>query len=147
MCLFVDKKETEKLLKSGKKFVWGYKKVILKSNWDIFNQRITNYYLDSPYYSHEWKPGVNKSNSRSKKTCCRDRLVINHGIHVYLNSKICKPKEYIKVKCYIKDLIGISYHMRYIGNDYTRVIEAAFTKVELSVKEYNRRINLSLIKG
>jgi hypothetical protein len=101
MCLYNDYdkavKFVEKQKKLGKKYIWA---------WKVVNAN--NY---SPLFIHQWKVGENKSNSRYIGLSKQKN--IHHGFHVYLcrdqaRKWINEWEKIIKVKCYIKDLIGIS---------------------------------------
>lgn len=119
MCLRSSADSTQELLKRPGSYIYAYKLV-----------RVTGGGLDSIHFGHNWKPGVNKSNYKGKKLTWAKDGVVRRGIHVFLH----KPhhdccygnRAIIRVKCYLRDLIGAS------GS------HAAFTKVILSHGQYKR---------
>jgi len=100
-------------------FVKKYKK--LKKEY-IWAWKVISYWNKSIYYNYKWKIGVNKAETRAK-SISKNGVVYN-GIHVCLTKErvigiLYYSRKLIKVKCYIKDLIGYSPEAK----------EAVFSKV------------------
>lgn len=126
MCLYNNKEDVIKFLKESKrkkkKFVWCYKRVILKYD----NSGLLHFV--TPYQRTKISPGWFISNSRRKKYSLKNEE-IGRGIHVF-NSKTERwlNRIYLKVKAYIKDLIGVDNHFG----------ELCFKKIHISKTEYNK---------
>jgi hypothetical protein len=105
MCFTYNKKDSDNFVQKNKnkQFVWMYKKVYQDDISGIYSQ----------VYHHIWKIGINKSGSRLRyNTKRRHYTQINKAIHTYIgkvyDGAVC-GSFYIRVKCYIKDFIGINY--------------------------------------
>ena len=143
MCLVYDKKETEKLIakckKNKKTFVKCYKIV----RWNSLLS-----YVQSYLYNHVWEGGWNHATGVAlyKQRELIDEERMQYGIHVYTTKKnvITKKCGYnglygfciLPVKCYIKDIIGVSTPFRYLEKEIFQ--EAVFTKVWVDKKELDK---------
>ncbi|RJQ27106.1 hypothetical protein C4577_02175 [Candidatus Parcubacteria bacterium] len=135
----------KKLLRIKQKFVWGYKVLRKYDEGGRYRGGVweSGASLSSPYFDYyEWKPGVNKSNSRMKDVCT-SRKDIYKGIHVYLVKDIAMREKdnyevIVKVKCELKDLLGAKFH----GEDITKYQRAVFRQVYLPNTEYCKAMGL-----
>lgn len=119
MCAIIVLEDTKNFLKANK----NRKTVKVYKNLDLIDGELT-----SPIYSHIWKPGENKSNSRAGLQK-RDYTKISKGIHTYLTREEAEfwndpPRVVVELTAFIEDLIGV--------DDLVGV----FKKVYLSKKEY-----------
>lgn len=137
MCLIVDPNEkrifVRKHVRKNIKTITCYK--ILNAN----EEKTT---LQSRLYRKFWKVGINRSNRTNNTklgtngdTRSKTHYYVYKGIHVYLNPP--PPPFYypdytkiVKVKCEIKDLVGINQKRN----------QAVFTKVRLSREELERAL-------
>lgn len=129
MCLNNKPDDVKQFLKKNKSYVYAYK-VVVKV---LYGYQAP--YLHSILFGKKYKPGINKSNSRAKSVCTFYKDIEN-GIHVYLDlqkAATCitwSGRRVVKVRCDIKDLIGVNLLEK----------EAVFSKVFLSVEDYNNAI-------
>lgn len=127
MCLYNSKVAVENFIKKckirNKKYVWMYKNFDCKNNVLIGMHR-TNY---------KYKPGWNKSNSKRTSPYYETRD-ISLGIHVTKGLIYYSDCVSIKVKCYLKDLIGVS-------DDYGRYRELVFSKIWIPKKSYDKAVS------
>ena len=84
----------------------------------------------SSIYTHTWKPGINKSDSKLRKVC-KGYASIHHGIHVFRNKVFAKgwantDRVVVEFTANKKDLLGANRNYM------------VFKQVELSKREYNR---------
>lgn len=135
MCLANSKDDVKKFIKKykekNKTYVWLYKRVEFDGKNLIGVHRS----------KYKYKAGWNKSNSR-RKTPCYENINISLGIHVSnkVMSSFGKP---IKVKCYIKDLIGVSEpYPDYCSGNLGGYQELVFSKIWIPKKTYDK-----IIKG
>lgn len=130
MCAYVDLKATQDFVKKNKGNhkirVYKYLRFRGRANFSIDM-------LIAPYKYTEYKPGINKSDSRSKLQN-RNNIEINKGIHTYLSSKNAyyhRPYTAIVVgfTADIYDLICVGY-----GG------EAVWKKVTMTERSYKDAI-------
>lgn len=124
MCALVDAELTKKYVNKKKNttYVKVYKRLTVDNNK-----------LLAPFMYTEYKPGINKSNSRAKLQT-KNSAEINRGIHVYPNKEDASRRVrgwevIVEMKAKISDLICLG-----------SCDEAVFRKVELSQKEYDRAL-------
>jgi hypothetical protein len=133
MCLVNSKDDVKKFIKKykekNKTYVWLYKRVEFDGKNLIGIHRS----------KYKYKAGWNKSNSK-RKTPCYENANISLGIHVS-NKVISSLGIPIKVKCYIKDLIGVSelYSDNY-SNTWRGYQELVFSKIWIPKKTYDKII-------
>jgi len=103
MCLDNCQKNVKNFLRynKGKKYIWCYKEV------DVYNDLVLTPFQKTKIKKAGWF----KSDNTLKYPSFINGFIHN-GIHVYTKSiiYIIEPKYYLKVKCYVKDLIGINYY-------------------------------------
>jgi len=110
MCLIYDKEETEELKEKYKRnrktFIKGYK-VVRREDSEV---RSTHFY-------HYWNAGWNRADRNSYKNQTLSNLAyLYNGIHVYATRQRARETQrrygsyyyVLPVRCYIKDLIGVS---------------------------------------
>jgi hypothetical protein len=146
MCLYVDKKRTEKFLEDNKnkEFVYCYKivRVFESSNlWGDITQ------VNSPYFKYEWNPGKHESDSKIEHSNVNfiPQTIVNQSFHFFVKEEDAKKyfekemfsvcyHKIIKVKCFMDSFVAAGYNSPY----YPLLTNVAFRKVELSQEEYDK---------
>lgn len=124
MCLDNSKEDVEKFIKKcksqNKTYIWVYKYVSFYKN-----------NLVGPYRNrYKYKVGWNRSSSKRTSPYYKNQYV-SLGIHVASKPNMYYLGELIKVKCYLKDLIGVS-QMYVSGREFV------FSKIWIPKKEYDK---------
>lgn len=127
MCLYNSKVAVENFIKKckirNKKYVWMYK------NFNCENNVLIGMYRKN----YKYKPGWNKSNSKRTSPYYETRD-ISLGIHVCKEFIPYSNHANIKVKCYLKDLIGVSS----IFGSYQELV---FSKIWIPKKSYDKAVS------
>lgn len=125
MCLTNNHGNTQRFLEKnkGKSYVILYKVVTVRED-----------NITAPYYSeYEYRGGWNRSDATYSEIPFRYNYPIEKGIHVCLTQKRAivhktSGDAIIKVRCHLKDLIGVNGHSH----------EAVFTKVWVPKSEIEK---------
>jgi hypothetical protein len=122
MTYYPDVTENFKKELASTKYIYCYKIVQLQKN------KLVGLY----YSNYTYRGGWNKSNRKTTKPT----PYIGRGIHVYIDKPdkiLYNNQKLIRVKCYIKDLIGCGFYS--FTSNYKRPYMSVFTKVWIDKKE------------
>ncbi len=131
MCLSYSEEQTslliERFKKNKKTFVIYYKTVKYNHHLKCVNSTI---------YNHKWRGGWNYADKTPyKEEQLKSRQMLEYGIHVFttkekaMDCQCTTIDSLLPVKCYIKDLVGVSHKYMH---------EALFTKVWVDKAELDK---------